>query len=230
MKKTIKILLLIIFFAFAFSVYYFDFFNLFKTEVNNSTISNDQQEEINIIKIIAVGDSLTAGYGVNLNESYPIQLEKKLQENSFNVEVINAGISGETTAGLLDRVEFIKSNTPDMILITIGGNDALRNLPIESTEENILAIIKSFKEIVPANKIFLMEIKAPLNRGIAYANQFNLIYEKVAKQEKINLVPFVTSEVFLDSSLMLEDRIHPNQKGYQLIIDKYIYKIVSREL
>lgn len=230
MKKTIKILLLIVFLVGAFSVYYFDFFNFFNKKLNNSITINNNQENADAIKIIAVGDSLTAGYGLNLNESYPMQLEKKLQENYYNVEVINAGISGETTAGLLDRVEFIKSNNPGMILITIGGNDALRNLPLESTEENILAIIQSFKELVPANKIFLMEIKAPLNRGIAYANQFNSIYEKISKQEKINLVPFVTSEVFLDSSLMLEDRIHPNQKGYELIIDKYIYKAVKNEI
>lgn len=218
------------FLAGAFSVYYFDFFNLFNKKLNNSATVNNNQESSDAIKIIAVGDSLTAGYGLNLNESYPMQLERKLQENSFNVEVINAGISGETTAGLLDRVDFIKSNAPGMILITIGGNDALRNLPLESTEENILAIIQSFKELVPANKIFLMEIKAPLNRGIAYANQFNSIYEKISKQENINLVPFVTSEVFLDSTLMLEDRIHPNQKGYELIIEKYIYKAVKNKI
>ncbi len=230
MKKIIKIFLLIVFLAGAFSVYYFDFFNLFNKKLNNSSTINNNQESADAIKIIAVGDSLTAGYGLNLNESYPMQLEKKLQENSYNVEVINAGISGETTAGLLDRVDFIKSNDPEMILITIGGNDALRNLPIEDTEENILAIIKSFKELVPANKIFLMEIKAPFNRGIAYANQFNSIYEKISKQEKINLVPFVTSEVFLDSTLMLQDRIHPNKKGYELIIEKYIYKAVKNEI
>lgn len=230
MKKTIKILLLIVFLIGAFSVYYFDFFNLFGKELNNSAVVNENQESSDAIKIIAVGDSLTAGYGLNLNESYPMQLEKKLQENSYNVEIINAGISGETTAGLLDRVEFIKSNNPEMILITIGGNDALRNLPIEDTEGNILAIIQSFKDSVPANKIFLMEIKAPLNRGVAYANRFNSIYEKISKQEKINLVSFVTSEVFLDSTLMLEDRIHPNQKGYEFIIDKYIYEKVVDEL
>lgn len=118
------------------------------------------------VKVIAVGDSLTAGYGLNLDDSYPNQLEKKLLENNYNVQIINAGVSGETTAGLLERIDFIKNQKPEIILITIGGNDALRALPVTETEKNILTIVKSFKEVLPANKIFLMQIQAPANLGI----------------------------------------------------------------
>ncbi|MFN4181221.1 MAG: arylesterase [Candidatus Paceibacteria bacterium] len=196
----------------------------------NTANTSPTQSEKGDIKIIAVGDSLTAGYGLPLAESYPMQLEKKLNENGFSVEVINAGVSGETTAGLLERVDFIKSNEPDMILITIGGNDALRNLPIENTEKNIRAILQGFKKTVPEDKIFLMQVRSPLNAGLAYATRFNAMYEELSKQEGVHLVPFVETEVFLNSDLMLEDRIHPNKAGYAKLIDKYIYKAVAAEL
>lgn len=228
MKKTIKILFFVLGLLILFFANYYFFFIKERKPAENVNITNNNIE--NAKKIIAVGDSLTAGYGLPLSESYPAQLEKKLTENKYNVKVINAGISGETTAGLLERVEFIKSNNPYMILITIGGNDALRNLPIENTEANIFSIIKSFKEILPAERIFLMKMKSPLNAGLLYASKFNEMYEKVAKQEGINLVPFLETEVFLNSNLMLEDRIHPNADGYKFLIDKYIYKAVARSL
>ncbi|MFM7088625.1 MAG: arylesterase [Candidatus Paceibacterota bacterium] len=204
---------------------------LYKTQNTESRVNTPAtQAEKGETKIIAVGDSLTAGYGLPLAESYPMQLENKLQENGFSVEVINAGVSGETTAGLLERVEFIKSNEPEMILITIGGNDALRNLPIENTEKNIRAILRVFKEVVPGENIFLMQVRSPLNAGLAYATRFNAIYTDLAKQEGVHLVPFVETEVFLNSDLMLEDRIHPNKAGYAKLIEKYIYKAVAAEL
>ena len=182
------------------------------------------------VKIIAIGDSLTAGYGLNLDDSYPKQLEKKLIENNFNVQIINAGVSGETTAGLLERVEFITKQNPEIILITIGGNDALRALPVTETEKNILGIIKSLKEVLPANKIFLMQIQAPANLGIAYTRQFNTMYQKIAESQNINLVPFVVPEVFTNSTLMQNDGIHPNPQGYKYLIDSYIYKEVVKVL
>lgn len=229
MKKTISLIFLVLLIGGA--SYYFGLFDNFKNE-NQPTDTSPQNNENKgeAFKIIAVGDSLTAGYGLSLTDSYPMQLEARLKAEGYEVEMINAGISGETTAGLLERVEFIKSNNPDMVLITIGGNDALRNLPVDKTEENITKIIQNLKEILPADKIFLMSAQAPLNLGLAYVNKFNSIYENVEEKEGINLVPFVVSEVFLDSSLMQDDRIHPNEAGYSRLIDKYIYKAVVKEL
>ncbi len=229
MKKTIS-LIFIPLFILGFGAYYFGVFDNSKTNSDNNLNTQTKKETGELFKIIAVGDSLTAGYGLSLTDSYPMQLEAKLKAGGYEVEMVNAGISGETTAGLLERVEFIKSNNPDMVLITIGGNDALRNLPVDKTEDNITKIIQSLKEILPADKIFLMSAQAPLNLGLAYVNKFNSIYENVEEKEGIHLVPFVVSEVFLDSSLMQDDRIHPNEAGYARLIDKYIYKAVTEEL
>ncbi len=227
MKKTISILFLVLILI-VLSGYGLSFYRSHKKQSSVDTIAQKGEEAT--IKIIAVGDSLTAGYGLPLAESYPVQLEKKIKEAGYSVDIINAGISGETTAGLLERSDFILSNNPDMILITIGGNDALRSLPINQTKQNLKNIIKKFKNNVPADKIFLMQVRSPLNSGISYALSFNSMYKEIAETEGIKLIPFVETEVFLNNSLMLEDGIHPNKKGYELLIDKYILPSILKEL
>jgi acyl-CoA thioesterase-1 len=192
------------------------------TEINSSPK--------NKTKIIAVGDSLTAGYGLNLDESYPAQLEKKLLENFYNIEIINSGISGETSAGLLERVDFIISQNPEIVFITIGGNDALRNLPIENTEKNILQIVKKIKLKVKPENIFLLQIQAPGNLGINYVNRFNNMYKNISHNEDVVLVKFVENEVFTNTELMQSDGTHPNKKGYELLVNKYIYPKVIKVL
>jgi acyl-CoA thioesterase-1 len=191
-------------------------------EINSNTNSKT--------KIIAIGDSLTAGYGLNLDESYPAQLEKKLLDNFYSIEVINSGISGETSAGLLERVDFIISQNPEVVLITIGGNDALRNLPIENTEKNILQIIKKLKLKAKPQNIFLLQIQAPGNLGVNYVNRFNNMYKNISQKEGVVLVKFVENEVFTNSELMQSDGTHPNKKGYELLVNKYIYPIIVKVL
>jgi acyl-CoA thioesterase-1 len=227
MKKIISLVLV----GALFILIFFYYFNGNNNE-NVNIIEENKTEKIQAsgVKIIAIGDSLTAGYGLNLDDSYPKQLEKKLLENNYNVQIINAGVSGETTAGLLERIDFIKNQKPEIILITIGGNDALRALPVTETEKNISTIVKSLKEVLPANKIFLMQIQAPANLGIAYTRQFNSMYQKIAESQNINLVPFVVPEVFTNQSLMQNDGIHPNPQGYKYLIDNYIYKEVVKVL
>jgi acyl-CoA thioesterase-1 len=210
------------------SFYYFS--NSNNGNINIIEENKTEKNQASGVKIIAIGDSLTAGYGLNLDDSYPNQLEKKLLENNFNVQIINAGVSGETTAGLLERIDFIKSQKPEIILITIGGNDALRALPVSETEKNILAIVRSLKEVVAKEKIFLMQIQAPANLGISYTRQFNAIHQKIANQENINLVPFVVPEVFTKQELIQNDGIHPNEAGYKYLVDKYIYNAVTKTL
>lgn len=227
MKKTTSILLItLVLVGISWAGFYL--YQSKKTESKVDVVAQ-KGEEANT-KIIAVGDSLTAGYGLPLAESYPMQLEKKIKEAGYLVDVINAGISGETTAGLLERSDFVLSNKPDMILITIGGNDALRSLPINQTKQNLKNIIKKFKNNVPAEKIFLMQVRSPLNSGISYALNFNSMYKEIAEVEGIKLVPFVETEVFLNNSLMLEDGIHPNKDGYKVLVDRYVLPAVLKEL
>lgn len=228
MKKIISILGIIVLLGIIFFGYQTFFADSSNIVTNNSSDKNNQEQNItSMTKIVAVGDSLTAGYGLNINESYPSQLEKKLSDNGKDVEIINMGVSGETTAGLLERVEFVKKQNPEIIIITIGGNDALRGLPVAETEKNITKIISSFKEVVDSDKIFLANIQAPGNLGFGYTSQFNNLFKNIASREKINLLPFVVPEVFTVDSLMQGDGVHPNREGYSIIVDKYIYPEIA---
>ena len=196
----------------------------------NPTNNLKESESVTGTKIIAIGDSLTAGYGLELKDSYPNILEEKLKNDGYNVSVINAGISGETTAGLLDRVSFILKQKPEIVLITIGGNDAFRNLPLENTRENILQIASLLKKDIAPNKIFLMRVQAPENLGINYKRDFDSIYEEVAEKEGVTLVQFVEPEVFLNNKYIQSDGIHPNGLGYKQIVDQYIYPAITEVL
>lgn len=178
--------------------------------------------------IIAFGDSLTAGYRLPLSESYPAQLEAKLVSEGFSVRVINAGVSGETTQGNRERAEFIRGQNPNIVILGIGGNDALRALPLSETKKNIQATIEALLSGMEPPKIILLKMQAPLNSGIAYKKEFDAIYEDIAEAYDIPLVPFLVLEVFLNSKYMLDDGIHPNKDGYNVLVEKYIWKEVAK--
>lgn len=234
MKKTLKYIfaLFVLLALVASMVYLFivsyqkDTSNIPKIDESMSTEEEKRNEAD--LTILAVGDSLTAGYNLPLSDSYPKILERKLLDAGKNVEVINAGVSGETTAGLLDRAQFISEQKPDILIITTGGNDFFRNLPIEKTRENIEKSIQIFKQEIKAENIYLLQIEATANLGLKYRNEFNELYKEIADKEKIGLLPFVVSEVFLDSRKMLPDAIHPNKDGYEFIVDTYIFPEMMR--
>ena len=126
--------------------------------------------------IIGFGDSLTAGYGLPLTESYPAQLEQRLREAGYAVRVINAGVSGETTRGNRERATFIRTQNPDIVLLGIGGNDALRFLPLAETEINLRAILEILSQGPDAPHIVLLQMQAPLNAGPEYKKEFDVLY------------------------------------------------------
>ncbi len=174
------------------------------------------------VKIIAFGDSLTAGYGLLAGESYPAQLELALKAKGLAVTVINSGVSGETTKGNLERATFIRKQNPDVVLLGIGGNDALRLLPVEETKKNILETITILKSGINPPVIVLLKMQAPINAGLKYKQLFDSLYSEISESEKILLLPFITAEVFLNSSYKLPDGIHFNKAGYQKIIELYL--------
>ncbi len=182
------------------------------------------------IKIIAFGDSLTAGYGLPASESYPAQLEEALQQAGYSVEVINSGVSGETTRGNLERADFIRKQNPDVVLLGIGGNDALRLLPLEETRKNIKSTIETLKTGEKPPVIILLKMQAPLNAGLGYKREFDAVYEEVAEATGVLLVPFLTAEVFLDAENKLTDGIHLNKVGYSKVIDLYILPVLTEVL
>ena len=195
---------------------------------------NDQVLPVNIseegIKIVAFGDSLTAGYGVDLSDAYPAQLEVALKNLGYKVTVINSGVSGETTRGNLERAEFIRAQNPVMVILGIGGNDALRGLPVAETKKNLLETIDILKSGEEPPVLILLKMQAPLNSGFAYKQDFDRIYEEVAEAEDVILVPFLTTELFFDSSNKLGDCIHYNRQAYEMAVKQHVLPAVLQVL
>lgn len=220
-NKTIIITLLVIVFS--------AFFIFFMYKNNNNLSSADSPskkitKEESLITIVAFGDSLTAGYGVSLEESYPKILEQKLNEQNISVKVINMGVSGETTEIALERLDFINNQNPDIILLGIGANDMLRSLPPEKTKINIEKIINYFQE---KNKgIILLGMKSINTNGPKYRESFNSIYTDLSKKYSLPLVPFFLEGVALNETLNISDGIHPNYLGYQKIVSDNIIPII----
>jgi acyl-CoA thioesterase-1 len=165
--------------------------------------------------IVAFGDSITAGYGIDLARAYPAVLERSLRDAGYGVAVINSGVSGETTAGGLRRAEFVASQNPDIVLVALGGNDLLRGIDPASTRNNLAGIIEIFKRA--GAKVVLAGMYAPSNLGEGYVEQFNAIYPALAREFDVPLVPFLLENVALDKTKNQQDGIHPNEAGAQII-------------
>lgn len=197
---------------------------------NQVVLDTISKKDVDItgVKIIAFGDSLTAGYGLPLTESYPAQLEVALNLQGKAVRIINAGVSGETTKGNLERAEFIRSQNPDIVLLGIGGNDALRVLPVTDAKENITQTIETLKRGENPPVVMLLKMQSPLNAGLRYKREFDAMYEEIAQTEQIILVPFLTTEIFLNQENKLPDGIHLNKVGYGKVVDQYLLDFVSQ--
>jgi len=172
------------------------------------------------IRIAVLGDSLTAGYGLAEEHSFPAQLEKRLAEKGKNVTVINAGISGDTTAGGLARLDWMLKSSPDLVIIELGGNDALRGLDPNITKQNLEHILQRLqKENVSA---LLAGMRAPRNLGKGYYTKFDALYPELAATYHVPLYPFFLEGVAGDPDLNLADGIHPNRDGYRVIVRNII--------
>ena len=177
--------------------------------------------------IVALGDSLTEGYSIDEENAYPARLEKKLRENGYDYRVVNAGISGETSAGTLARVDWIMSLKPDIVILETGANDGLRGLDPELTKENIRKIIRRFKE--ENVQVILAGMKMFQSLGRGYSENFNSIYPELAESEEVDFIPFFLEGVAGKPELNLSDGIHPNEKGYGIVVD-LVYPYVVNAL
>jgi acyl-CoA thioesterase-1 len=171
--------------------------------------------------VVAFGDSLYAGYGVAQNESFPFRLEQALKAGGLAVQVHNAGVSGETSLGGMQRLAFTLDGLPrkpDLLLLDLGGNDMLRGLPPEDSEKNLRAILDQLKQRhIP---VLLTGMMAAPNMGKDYAAKFDAIYPRLAKDYDLPLYPFFLDGVIGDPKLMQADSIHPNPAGVTLIVGK----------
>lgn len=176
--------------------------------------------------ILIFGDSLTAGYGLSPEEAFPALVEKQLKEAGKSCKVINAGLSGETSAGGLSRIEWVLRQPIDIFMLELGGNDGLRGLPLEQTKKNLQSIIDKVKTKNPNAKIVITGMMVPPNMGIDYTTQFKAIFPELAKKNKATLLPFLLEGVAGDEKLNLPDGIHPNIEGHK-IVAKTVTKTIS---
>jgi acyl-CoA thioesterase-1 len=167
--------------------------------------------------VVFFGTSLTAGPGLEPEQAYPALVEKLAAADGIPINAVNAGLSGETTAGAMRRIEWVLRNPADLVVIETGANDALRGLDPDSARSNIERIVASVKRVQPGARIALMQMEAPPNFGSPYTQRFHAIYPDVAKRENLVLMPFLLRGVAGIDSLNQSDGLHPNVKGARIV-------------
>ncbi len=168
-------------------------------------------------RILFFGDSITAGYGLDTEQAFPALIQDKIDSKDLKYRVINAGQSGETSAGGVRRVDWILQQQPDIFFLELGGNDGLRGVDPNNTKENLQEIINKVNTKYPDTKIVLAGMQAPPNMGESYAQQFKNIFYELADENDVVFMPFVLEDVAGDPSLNQPDGIHPTADGHEII-------------
>jgi acyl-CoA thioesterase-1 len=171
-------------------------------------------------KLAILGDSLTAGFGVAAQEAFPVRLEQALRTRGIDCAVLDAGVSGDTSAGGAARVDWVLADRPTHLLVELGGNDALRALPVAELEANLDRIIRTAKE--RGVQVMLAGMLAPPNLGSTYGEAFEKVYLDLAHRHDIPLYPFFLDGVALQRDLMQPDGIHPNARGVEVIVERIV--------
>ncbi len=179
--------------------------------------------------IVFFGNSLTAGYGLDISESFPARIQQILDSLGYEYEVINAGLSGETTASGNSRIDWVLKNQIDIFVLELGANDGLRGIPTTETRKNLQGIIDKVKQRYPNSIIVLAGMQVPPNMGEDYATDFRAIFPELAQENKIALIPFLLDQVAGEPELNLEDGIHPTAYGHRLVAEN-VWKILKGEL
>ena len=175
------------------------------------------------VRIVAFGDSLTAGFGLAPQDAFPVRLEQLLKAKGHAVEIINAGVSGDTTAGGRGRLDWAVPPGTDAVILELGANDMLRAMPVDRARANLDAILAKLNErgIV----VLLAGMRATRNLGDGYANSFDSIFAELAEKHGALLYPFFLAGVALDPKFNLQDGLHPNAAGVQIIAERILPKV-----
>jgi acyl-CoA thioesterase-1 len=167
--------------------------------------------------VLFLGDSITAGYGVDPSEAYPAIIQQKIDARGWPFRVINAGQSGDTTAGGVSRLEWLLKNRIDVLVLELGANDGLRGLPVENMRHNLQTIIDRTRARYPDVKIIIAGMKVPPNWGGEYGRRFEAVFRDLANKNKAGLIPFILEGVGGVRNLNLGDAIHPTTDGHKLV-------------
>ncbi len=185
-----------------------------KEETMNT--ANKSSEKKNILFF---GDSLTAGYQLSEEQAFPFLIQQKIDSLGLKYNCINAGLSGETTAGGLNRIDWVLKQPVDIFLLELGANDVLRGLDLDQTEKNLNGIIEKVNAKYPEAEIIIVGMQAPPNMGSDYINKFNKIFPKLSQQHEAGLVKFLLEGVAGNPALNLQDNIHPNVEGHKILTE-----------
>lgn len=183
-----------------------------------STASSARETARNPV-VLFFGTSLTAGYGLNPDEAFPALIEQKARAEGLPIKAVNAGLSGETTAGALRRIDWVLRTPADLVVIEAGANDALRGLSTTAAKTNLEQLIAAVRQRQPQARIALIQMEAPPNYGASYTTSFRKIYSDVAAKERLPLLPFLLSGVAGIARLNQADGVHPNVTGEKIVAD-----------
>ncbi|HEY0668427.1 MAG TPA: arylesterase [Sphingobacteriaceae bacterium] len=186
----------------------------------NTTGKMDTEKKEELKTILFFGNSLTAGYGLDdPSEAFPALIQKKIDSLGLPYKVINAGLSGETTAGGANRIDWLLKQKIDIFVLELGANDGLRGIPVAETSKNLQIIIDKVKAKYPKAKQVLLGMEVPPNMGGSYASQFRVIFRQIAEKNNMAFVPFMLDGVAGNTALNLRDGIHPTAKGYEIVAE-----------
>ena len=176
--------------------------------------------------VLFLGDSITAGYGLDISQAFPDLVQKKIDARGWNFKVVNAGQSGDTSAGGLGRIDWLLKNRVDVLVLELGANDGLRGVSVDEMKKNLQAIIDRTKKRYPEAKIVIAGMQVPPNMGHDYGRRFEAAFAEVAKKNNAPLIPFILERVGGIRELNLPDGIHPTAKGHEIVADN-VWKILE---
>jgi len=202
-----------------------------KEELNGveEVVEDQDQKSDESGVILFFGTSLTAGMGLDPNDAYPAVIQKKLDSLDLPYQVVNAGLSGETTASGINRIDWVLNQEVEIFVLELGANDGLRGIPLDETRKNLQAIIDRVRSKNPETKIILAGMQIPPNLGQEYTSEFRNIFPELAKENNIRLIPFLLEDVAGNPELNQQDGIHPTAKG-QKILAGNVWEVLEAEL
>ncbi|MGI8636420.1 MAG: arylesterase [Segetibacter sp.] len=197
-----------------------------KTEKGQATASTPKAASQPVKSILFFGNSLTAGYGLDPSESFPSLLQQKIDSAQLNYKSVNAGVSGETSAGGAARIDWSLKQPLDVFVLELGANDGLRGIPVAETKKNLQSIIDKVKKIYPEAKLVLTGMQIPPSMGQEYSYKFQNLFPELAKKNNMALVPFLLENVAGIRALNQQDGIHPTAAGAKIVAEN-VWKILQ---
>ncbi len=199
-----------------------------KTETDENSVNSTTGEE-NKKVILFFGNSLTAGYGLDSGEDFPAIIQEKVDSLGLDYEVVNAGLSGETTASGKNRIDWVLKQNVDIFVLELGANDGLRGIPLTETKSNLQEIIDYVRQENPDTKIILAGMQIPPNMGPEYTSEFKNIFPELAEKNDVELIPFLLEGVAGNPELNQQDGIHPTAQG-QEIVARNVWEVLKPQI